>query len=425
MRYILEVNHDKSIDIVGYKGGLIKKSSFEDIAKVPLDYIKSKDFILLIPDSFLITKTLNISFDIGNILALKSFLMKSLPVNLNELYSDYVIFGNKMYFVAIKRENIEEVLNFVKKAKGKVIAVLPKSYAFKIAYNLNSPKYLAFNLDRFYTSVSCYEGNGYFFFVVLPSGFESKLEDELSITKFINELYRIVSSFQSQTKISIEQFFLFVEKEYKDLPVLSYLSKTFQGINFVTLDEGKYLEVYSKIIDRSSNFPINLLFDRISKESEKELLLEKLDKVANILALALITFGIFIFISNNDKLKKEEMILQALKNNYHSELNRFRHKENKEPLEQANFNNSLWKSFYILNDQSSFSQIYLENFSFKDNELTFSIISKTYSDVYFLNGKFKEEGLEANIDSNSKFSLEFGTEENQNFNKTLLKIKNQ
>ncbi|MFN3996076.1 MAG: hypothetical protein ACK4GR_06080, partial [bacterium] len=266
---------------------------------------------------------------------------------------------------------------------------------------------------------------GYFFFVVLPSGFESKLEDELSITKFINELYRIVSSFQSQTKISIEQFFLFVEKEYKDLPVLSYLSKTFQGINFVTLDEGKYLEVYSKIIDRSSNFPINLLFDRISKESEKELLLEKLDKVANILALALITFGIFIFISNNDKLKKEEMILQALKNNYHSELNRFRQKENKEPLEQANFNNSLWKSFYILNDQSSFSQIYLENFSFKDNELTFSIISKTYSDVYFLNGKFKEEGLEANIDSNSKFSLEFGTEENQNFNKTLLKIKNQ
>ncbi|MFN3995686.1 MAG: hypothetical protein ACK4GR_04045, partial [bacterium] len=164
MRYILEVNHDKSIDIVGYKGGLIKKSSFEDIAKVPLDYIKSKDFILLIPDSFLITKTLNISFDIGNILALKSFLMKSLPVNLNELYSDYVIFGNKMYFVAIKRENIEEVLNFVKKAKGKVIAVLPKSYAFKIAYNLNNPKYLAFNLDRFYTSISCYEGNGYFFF---------------------------------------------------------------------------------------------------------------------------------------------------------------------------------------------------------------------------------------------------------------------
>ncbi|MFN3478188.1 MAG: hypothetical protein ACK4ZM_02330, partial [bacterium] len=163
--------------------------------------------------------------------------------------------------------------------------------------------------------------------------------------------------------------------------------------------------------------------DRISKESEKQLLLEKMDKIASILALALITFGIFIFIFNNDKLKKEEMILQALKNNYHSELNRFRQKEDKEPLEKTNFNNSLWKSFYILNDQSSFSQIYLESFSFKDNELTFSIISKTYSDVYFLNSKFKEEGLEANIDSNSKFSLEFGTEENQNFNKTLLKIK--
>lgn len=417
MKCILELNHDKSIYLFYYKGGFIKKSYFTAITELPFEQLKNKEIILLIPDSFLITKTLNISFDIKNMLALKSYLIKSLPVNLSDIYNDYVVFGNKLYFIGLKKEAINDVLSVIKKARGKLKTVLPKSYIFKIAYNLNSPKFMGFNFNSFYTSIFAYEGNGYFFFVVLPYGSNSDLTEDLSITKFINELYRIVSSFQTQTKIAIEEFFFFADKEYKDLPVLSYLSKTFQGIKFVTMDEGKYLDVYSKILDYSGKFPINLALDKISWESNKESLLVSIDNSVNIFIILLIVMGILVYIFSENRLKKEEMILQAMKNNYQATLNQIKSEVNLRK-NVVPFSLPVWQIFCTLNEYLSTEQIYIENFYVKDNEVNFFFISQTYTAVYFLNNRLKELNINSNIESNSKFTVEQYLE----FNRSKIRI---
>lgn len=403
MNVVIEIKHDKSVDVIYYRAGFIKNNKFTNISEIPGELIKNKEIVLVIPDSWLITKSLTVPFDIRNILAIKSYLAKSLSLGLDDLYSNYFIFGNKLYFVAVKRENLNDFVKVVRRLGGKLKTVLPKSFIFKLFLNLNSPKHFCFNFDRDYLSIFSFEGNGYFFFVVLPYGSNSfvDLNEELQITKFINEIYRFVSSFQGQTKISIEEFHFFVDKEYKELPVLSSISKVFQGISFITMDDGKYLDTYSKVLEYKDNFPINLSVDKFEEYYRKENLIQKLDLTVNFLIVLLVLLLIFVFFTNSDKISKEKMIVEALKNNYQNQLTLFSYQKQGNVRKYV-YDFGFYRFFNTLNELTN-RQVYIENFDFKDNIVNFYFVSPKYSDIYLLAEELKKRGFNVNVEGNTKF----------------------
>ncbi|MCS7243858.1 MAG: hypothetical protein RMJ36_03885 [Candidatus Calescibacterium sp.] len=403
MKAIVEIKHNKNLEVIYFRSGFLRISKYASISEAQIDEIKNREIILIVPDSLLITKSLSISFDIKNILAIKSYLMKSIPVNLSELYNDYFIFGNKLYFVSIKKEVLNDYFNVMRKVKAKLKAVIPKSFLFKIVFNLNYPKFFGFNFDDHYTSIFSFEGNGYYFFMVLPYGSEGfvGVDDEIQITKFINEVYRMVSSFQSQTKINIEEFFFFTNKEYGKLPVLSYLSKTFPGMNFFTMDDGKYLDLYSKILDFDKKFPIDLSVDKISSESKRELVLSQIDNSLGFVIIGMILILVLSIVMGNDSLRKHKMILEGIKNNYQSQRNLFIY--NQPSVDQSN-RFYFYQIFNSLN-VSNISEIYLESFYIKDDKFYLIVVSPRYSQISLLVNELKTRDIVANIEGNSKFKI--------------------
>ncbi|MCS7164914.1 MAG: hypothetical protein RMJ51_01340 [Candidatus Calescibacterium sp.] len=406
MRAILEIKHDNSIEIIYSKGGIIRSSKYSSFLDLDASEVGNKEVIVVIPDSFLITKNLVIPWDIKSILALKSYLVKSLPVKPNDLYNDYLIIGNKVYFVGVRKELLSDCMKLLKRLKAKLRAVIPKSYVLKIACNLSHPKYVGINFDESYTSIFSFEGNGYFFFVVLPYGFASFLDvsDEIQLTKFINEVYRLVSSFQNQTKISIEEFFLIVNKEYSRLPVLSYLSKTFLGMNIITMDDGKYWDVYSKILELRGSLPVNLSIDKISHSSNKEEFLRRLENSLTFVIMGLMVFLVITFITGGNSVKRQRIILEAVKNNYNSQLSLL----SSSYIQHSNVIEN--KSFYAyealenLNRMSAI-EVYLENFYVKDGNFYLTVVSKRYSEIVALVDGLRSSGINASIEGNVKFSV--------------------
>ncbi|MCX7758453.1 MAG: hypothetical protein N2169_02400 [bacterium] len=417
MKAIIEIKHNKTVEVIYFRGGFIKISKYPSILEVPFDEIRNREIILIVPDSLLITKNLNISFDIKNMLAIKSYLMKSIPVNLSDLYNDYSVFGNKLYFVSIKKEVLNDYLNVIKRSRAKLKAVIPKSFLFKINFNLNHPKFFGFNFDDHYTSIFSFEGNGYYFFMVLPYGSEgfAGVDDEIQITKFINEVYRMVSSFQSQTKINIEEFFFFTNKEYGKLPVLSYLSKTFPGMSFFTMDDGRYLDLYSKILDFDKKFPIDLSVDKISLESKRELVLSQIENSLGFVIIGMILILVLSIVMGNDSLRKHKMILEGIKNNYQSQKNLFIYNQ---PSVYKTDGFYFYEIFNYLN-VSNVKEIYLESFYIKDDKFYLIIVSPSYSQISLLVNELKTKDIVANIEGNSKFKIF----DNYEFNRAQIRIE--
>lgn len=254
--------------------------------------------------------------------------------------------------------------------------------------------------------------------MVLPYGNNSFVNsnDEIQITKFINEIYRVVSSFQNQTKISIEEFWMFTNRFYRDLPVLSYLSKNFHHLNFVTMDDEKYMDVYSKLISSDKPLSIDLSIDKIQKELNKENLVYQFDRFLNFVVLGLIVILIFYFLVNSDRIKRQEMILQALINNYNSQRSIFINSNQSQNTQLKN-DFGFAKIFGVFNREIVDRQIYIENFYLKEKDSYFNIITKRYSDLYFMSNKFKDEGFNFVIEGNSKFNVF-----NYEFNKANVKI---
>lgn len=418
MKVIVEIKHNRNVDIIYYRAGLLRRSSFSSINEVGVDEVKNREVIVIVPDSLIITKALSIPVDLKNILAIKSYLIKSLPVRLDEVYNNYHIFGNRLYFIGIKKDFLNDYINILRRLGAKVKSVIPKSFLFKVVYNFNQPNIFGFNFDDDYICIFSFEGNGYFFFVVLPYGNNSFVNsnDEIQITKFINEIYRVVSSFQNQTKISIEEFWMFTNRFYRDLPVLSYLSKNFHHLNFVTMDDEKYMDVYSKLISSDKPLSIDLSIDKIQQELNKENLVYQFDRFLNFVVLGLIVILIFYFLVNSDRIKRQEMILQALINNYNSQRSIFINSNQSQNTQLKN-DFGFAKIFGVFNREIVDRQIYIENFYLKEKDSYFNIITKRYSDLYFMSNKFKDEGFNFVIEGNSKFNVF-----NYEFNKANVKI---
>ncbi|MEN3014462.1 MAG: hypothetical protein ABDH21_00120 [bacterium] len=407
MRFILEILGDKTVKLIYRKAGTIRQVDYPSISQVDLQEIKNKEIVLIVPDSLIITKSTLIPVDISSILTLKSFLIKSLPVNLNEIYNDYTIVGNKLYFIGIKRSSIEEELKIISRVKSNIKAVLPKSFALKMYANLNSPSNLAVNFSEGYLSIFCFDKAGYYFFVVLPYGVENFVnsEDEIQISRFINEIYRIISSFQSQTKVNIENFYIFVNKEYKELPVLSYFSRAFTGLNLITADDKKYEEIYSFILD-TKDFEIDLSKDKIEEQYKKQEFIENTNRSLNLVLVVIFVLIILSWFVTNDNLNRRRMTLEALKNNYESQRISIQNTSQQNQKQDITDQKSLpfYEIFKRLN-QASYSYVYLENFEIKDQKLIVSLISRKYSNINYLISIIDVQGVNKSVEQGSENSI--------------------
>jgi len=405
---ILEVKHNGSVDLYFYKGGFLRKNRYQSINDIDHKEISSQDIILVIPDTLLITKTINLPIDynknFNSLLLIKSALIKNIAFNLNELYNNYFIINNKLYFIGVKKESINNYLDFFKKLKVNVINVINKSYILKIIFNLNNYKSLGINFEDDYLSIFSFDDNGYLLFSVLPYGAQSfiNLREEVLITRIVNELFRIISSFQSQNKINIERLLLFTDNNYQELPVLSYLSKSFPGISFITKDEDKYLDIYAKLLETKKEFPINLSIDQISKDYQKEQNLNQIDNLLTIGSVTSLFVIILITMFYNNNIKREDMILQGLINNYDSQRNSLSSNNNY----SLNIKNDfiLYRLISDLNNNTN-NNIFLENLYLKDQNIHLTLVSKDYSSLIKVNNSIKDFGFKVSMEQVSKFNV--------------------
>jgi len=380
---LIDILNKNDINIVYYKSGILREERFDDITKIDINLLKkSKEVIILVPDSFLITKVLNIPVDIKSYKAIKSNLYKNLPVSPNLTYNKVSIIGSKLYFTGIKKENIDPFLQYFNKLKINKKWVLANSLAIKEVYNFDKPNYIILNLTPYYLSICSFEKLGYFFFSVLPYNIDSfKLDpNDLQANKIVNEIYRIISSFQTQTKLNIEGIYFFANAEYSELRLLDLLKKSLGNLSFV-LRQDNYYPLYEKILSYKS-FPINLDKD----ELEEKVNIEENKEIFNkFLASYIITFILILLITYflmNKKYHNESIILSNLQSTYNS-------------LKLSSLSNSSQEDKYI---EKAILVIY------KLNKIDKEVLREIYfNSIYYNKGIFVLDFTCFNYDSVLKF----------------------
>ena len=402
---LIDILNKNDINIVYYKAGILREERFDDITKVDINLLKkSKEVIILVPDSFLITKVLNIPVDIKSYKAIKSNLYKNLPVSPNLTYNKVSIIGSKLYFTGIKKENIDPFLQYFNKLKINKKCVLANSLAIKEVYNFDKPNYIILNLTPYYLSISSFEKLGYFFFSVLPYNIDSfKLDpNDLQANKIVNEIYRIISSFQTQTKLNIEGIYFFANTEYSELRLLDLLKKSLGNLSFV-LRQDNYYPLYEKILSYKS-FPINLDKD----ELEEKVNIEENKEIFNkFLAVYIITFILILLITYflmNKKYNNESIILSNLQSTYNS-------------LKLSSLSNSSQEDkhiekailvIYMLNqiDKEVLKEIYFNSISYNKGIFVLNFTCFNYDSVLKFQNALKENLQDiatiSNVQSNKK-----------------------
>jgi hypothetical protein len=402
---LIDILNKNDINIVYYKAGILREERFDDITKIDINLLKkSKEVIILVPDSFLITKFLNIPVDIKSFKAIKSNLYKNLPVSPNLTYNKVSIVGSKLYFTGIKKENIDPFLQYFDKLKINKKCVLANSLAIKEVYNFDKPNYIILNLTPYYLSICSFEKLGYFFFSVLPYNIDSfKLDpNDLQANKIVNEIYRIISSFQTQTKLNIEGIYFFANTEYSELRLLDLLKKSLGNLSFV-LRQDNYYPLYEKILSYKS-FPINLDKD----ELEEKVNIEENKEIFNkFLAVYIITFILILLITYflmNKKYNNERIILSNLQSTYNS-------------LKLSSLSNSSQENKYIekaifiiykLNqiDKEVLKEIYFNSISYNKGVFVLNFTCFNYDSVLKFQNALKENLRDiatiSNVQSNKK-----------------------
>jgi hypothetical protein len=402
---LIDILNKNDINIVYYKSGILREERFDDITKIDINLLKKlKEVIILVPDSFLITKVLNIPVDIKSFKAIKSNLYKNLPVSPNLTYNKVSIIGSKLYFTGIKKENIDPFLQYFNKLKINKKCVLANSLAIKEVYNFDKPNYIILNLTPCYLSISSFEKLGYFFFSVLPYNIDSfKLEpNDLQANKIVNEIYRIISSFQTQTKLNIEGIYFFANAEYSELRLLDLLKKSLGNLSFV-LRQDNYYPLYEKILSYKS-FAINLDKD----ELEEKVNIEENKEIFNkFLASYIITFILILLITYflmNKKYNNESIILSNLQSTYNS-------------LKLSSLSNNSQEDKYIekailiiykLNqiDKEVLKEIYFNSISYNKGFFVLNFTCFNYDNVLKFQNALKENLQDiatiSNVQSNKK-----------------------
>jgi hypothetical protein len=402
---LIDILNKNDINIVYYKAGILREERFDDITKIDINLLKkSKEVIILVPDSFLITKVLNIPVDIKSYKAIKSNLYKNLPVSPNLTYNKVSIVGSKLYFTGIKKENIDPFLQYFNKLKINKKCVLANSLAIKEVYNFDKPNYIILNLTPYYLSISSFEKLGYFFFSVLPYNIDSfKLEpNDLQANKIVNEIYRIISSFQTQTKLNIEGIYFFANAEYSELRLLDLLKKSLGNLSFI-LRQDNYYPLYEKILSYKS-FAINLDKD----ELEEKVNIEENKEIFNkFLASYIITFILILLITYflmNKKYNNESIILSNLQSTYNS-------------LKLSSLSNNSQEDKYIekailiiykLNqiDKEVLKEIYFNSISYNKGVFVLNFTCFNYDSVLKFQNALKENLQDiatiSNVQSNKK-----------------------
>jgi hypothetical protein len=402
---LIDILNKNDINIVYYKAGILREERFDDITKIDINLLKkSKEVIILVPDSFLITKVLNIPVDIKSYKAIKSNLYKNLPVSPNLTYNKVSIVGSKLYFTGIKKENIDPFLQYFNKLKINKKCVLANSLAIKEVYNFDKPNYIILNLTPYYLSICSFEKLGYFFFSVLPYNIDSfKLDpNDLQANKIVNEIYRIISSFQTQTKLNIEGIYFFANTEYSELKLLDLLKRSLGNLSFV-LRQDNYYPLYEKILSYKG-FPINLDKD----ELEEKVNIEENKEIFNkFLAVYIITFILILLITYflmNKKYNNESIILSNLQSTYNS-------------LKLSSLSNSFQEDKYIekailiiykLNqiDEEVLKEIYFNSISYNKGVFVLNFTCFNYDSVLKFQNALKENLQDiatiSNVQSNKK-----------------------
>ena len=410
---LIDILNKNDINIVYYKAGILREERFDDITKIDINLLKKlKEVIILVPDSFLITKVLNIPVDIKSYKAIKSNLYKNLPVSPNLTYNKVSIVGSKLYFTGIKKENIDPFLQYFNKLKINKKWVLANSLAIKEVYNFDKPNYIILNLTSYYLSISSFEKLGYFFFSVLPYNIDGfKLDpNDLQANKIVNEIYRIISSFQTQTKLNIEGIYFFANAEYSELKLLDLLKKSLGNLSFV-LRQDNYYPLYEKILSYKS-FPINLDKD----ELEEKVNIEENKEIFNkFLVSYIITFILILLITYflmNKKYNNESIILSNLQSTYNS-------------LKLSSLSNSSQEDKYLekailiiykLNqiDEEVLKEIYFNSISYNKGVFVLNFTCFNYDSVLKFQNALKENLQDIAIISNVQSNKKAITVDNEN-----------
>ncbi|MGC8734752.1 MAG: hypothetical protein ACP5RD_06930 [bacterium] len=402
---IVDILDKNEINLIYYKAGILREEKFDDITKINIDlFKKSKELIVLIPDSFLITKALTIPTELKSYKAIKSNLYKNLPVSPNLTYNSINLVGSKLYFIGIKKENIDNFLKYFYKLKINKIHILPNSFAIKEVYNFDKPNYIILNLTSHYLSISSFEKGGYFFFSILPYNIDSfKIDpNDLQANKIVNEIYRIVSSFQAQTKINIEGIYLFANTEYKELVLLDLLKRSLGNLSFV-LKQDNYYPLYEKILSHKK-FSINLDKDELEEKVNLEKNQEIFNKFLLVYLFLLIFVSLITYLGINKKYNTEKNILLNLENTYNSL---------KIPSLSSNIQNDRYidKVFLIIYrinqiNKNVLKEIYFNSISYNKGDLILNFVCFDYDKFLLFQNSLKENlkdiALITNIQSNKK-----------------------
>jgi len=437
---LIDILNKDDINIVYYKAGILREERFDDITKIDVNLLKkSKEVIILVPDSFLITKVLNIPVDIKSFKAIKSNLYKNLPVSPNLTYNKVGIVGSKLYFTGIKKENIDPFLQYFNKLKINKKYVLANSLAIKEVYNFDKPNYIILNLTPYYLSVCSFEKLGYFFFSVLPYNIDNfKLDpNDLQANKIVNEIYRIISSFQTQTKLNIEGVYFFANIEYSELKLLDLLRKSLGNLSFV-LRKDNYYPLYEKLLDllrkslgnlsfvlRQDNyyplyekilsyksFPISLDKDELEEKANIE---ENKEIFSKFLVVYIITFILILLITYflmNKKYNNESIILSNLQSTYNS-------------LKLSSLSNSSQEDKYVekavliiykLNriDKEVLKEIYFNSISYNKGIFVLNFTCFNYDSVLKFQNALKENLKDIATISNVQSNKKIITVDNEN-----------
>ncbi len=402
---IIDILNNKEFNLVYYKAGILREEIFDDITKINIDLLKkTKELIILIPDSFLITKALTIPSELKSFKAIKSNLYKNLPVSPNLTYNSINIVGSKLYFIGVKQENLANFLNYFNKLKLNIKYILPHSFAIKEVYNFDKPNYIILNLNKHYLSISSFEKSGYFFFSILPYNIDSfKIDvNDLQANKIVNEIYRIISSFQAQTKLNIENIYLFSNANYQELTLLDLLKRSLGNLSFV-LKQDNYYPLYEKILTHKS-FSINLNKDELEEKVNIEQNKEIFNKFLIIYFVFFILLSFIIYFGISRKYNNEKIILANLNSTYNSL---------KTNILSNNIKNESYKEkafliIYKINniDKNILKEIYFNSISYNNNTFTLKFVCFNYDQALNFQNSLKENLKDiatiSNVQSNKK-----------------------
>ncbi len=402
---IIDILNNREFNLVYYKAGILREEVIDDITKINIDLLKkTKELIILVPDSFLITKALSIPAELKSYKAIKSNLYKNLPVSPNLTYNSINLIGSKLYFIGIKRENLDNFLQYLNKLKVSIKYILPHSFAIKEVYNFDKPNYIVLNLSRYYLSISSFEKTGYFFFSILPYNIDSfKIDvNDLQASKIVNEIYRIISSFQAQTKLNIEGIYLFSNADYQELTLLDLLKRSLGNLSFVLKQDNHY-PLYEKILNYK-NFSINLnkdeLEEKVNIEENKEIFNKFL--VAYVVLLILLSF--IIYAGVNKRYNAEKIILANLNSTYNSLKTNILSNSTK----NDSYKEKAFLIIYKINniDKNVLKEIYFNSISYNNGVFFLKFVCFNYDQALAfqnsLKASLKDVAIISNIQSNKR-----------------------